>query len=122
MLSERRSLLNSLIRPDARRWDLLIACVLPEATELMFTVRADRQGRAYELSDVVEKAKAKVGREIIKKSGERFSPFYQESFDRIVRDEAELEEKWTSILESPVIAELVEDPEGYDSLFVPDAG
>lgn len=115
---ERRSLLRALVKPDARKWDLLIACVLPEITELMFVVRERPTGEPYELSDIVEKAKAKVGRDIIKKSGERYAPFYAESYDRIIRDEGELEDRWSAILESPVAAELVEDPEDYDSLYV----
>ncbi len=118
---ERRALLRALIKPDGRRWDLLIVCVLPEITELIFTVRDAPTGEAYELSDVVEKAKAKAGREIVKKTGERFPPFFNESFDRILRDDAELEEYWQKIFDSPVKLELVEDPEAYDSLWVANA-
>ncbi|MEA2553536.1 MAG: hypothetical protein QOJ65_1712 [Fimbriimonadaceae bacterium] len=117
--AERRYLLQALVRPDARRWDLLIACVLPEATELMFVVRDAPSGQPYELSNIVEKAKAKVGRLIIKNTGEKYPPFYAESYDRILRDQAELEERWQAILESPVSAELAEDPEDYEGLYVP---
>jgi hypothetical protein len=119
--AERRHLLAALTRPDGSKWDLLIACVLPEVTELLFSVREGRDGRPYELSGIVEKAKAKVGRLIMKNTGERYSPFYTESYDRIVRDEIELEERWNAILESPVTAELAEDPEEYEALFVRDA-
>ena len=66
----------------------------------------------------MEKAKSKTGREIIRNTGERYSPFFNESYDRILRDAAELEVKWGLILESPVTAELVEDPEDYDALYV----
>ena len=116
--AERALLLKQLMRPDSRQWDLVIACVLPEATELIFVVRQKLSGEVYELSDIVEKAKAKTGREIIRNTGERYSPFYGESYDRIIRDPAELEDRWTSILESPVNAELVEDPEEWDALYV----
>lgn len=115
---ERQLLLNALLRPEGRKWSLTIVCVLPSATELMFTVNERADGAPYELAEIVEKAKTKAGRLIIKKNGERFPPFYAESFDRIVRDEAELEERWNSILESPVAAELAEDPEEYASLWV----
>jgi hypothetical protein len=111
-------LLRALIKPDGRRWDLLILCVLPNQTELVFKVGDSPSGGKYELSDIVEKAKAKVGRQIIKKTEERYPPFYNESFDRIIRDEAELEEKWLEIFDSPVANELVEDPEAYDGLWV----
>lgn len=119
--AERRMLLRALIKPDGRRWDLLIVCVLPEETELIFTVREAPTGAPYELSDVVEKAKQKVGRAIAKKTEERYPPFYNESYDRILRDEAELEDRWQAIFDSPVANELVEDPEDYDALWVADA-
>ncbi len=120
--SERRSLLRALLQPDGRKWDLLIVVVLPERTELLFKVReAMATGRPYELSDVVEKAKTKVGRQIVKKTEERWPPFYEESYDRIVRDEAELEERWQAIFDAPVEEELAESPEDYDGLWVADA-
>lgn len=115
---ERTILLRRLLKPEGRKWDLAVLCVLPETTELMFTVREDQEGSPLELSEILEPAKRKAGAEIIKKSGERFSPFYTESFDRIVRDDAEFEERWLSILESPEKAELVEDAEEYEWLWV----
>lgn len=119
--SERRMLLRALMKPEGRKWNLLILCVLPGNTELLFTIHEAPTGEPYELSDIVEKAKTKVGRQIIKKSEERYPPFYNESYDRIIRDDSELEERWTAILESPVKYELVEDPEDYDSLWVAEA-
>lgn len=115
---ERQLLLRALLRPEGRRWDLLIICVLPGETNLMFNIREAPTGAPYELSEIVEKAKTKVGRQIIKKSEERFPPFYNESYDRIVRDDAELEERWQEIFDSPVKFELAEDPEEYQTLWV----
>lgn len=99
----------------------MILCVLPEVTEMMFSVRQSPDGEPYELSDILEKAKLKAGKQIIAKSGERFPPFYTESYDRIVRDEGEIEERWQAIFDSPVRLELVEDSDAYAYLFVADA-
>ena len=119
---ERRALLRALLKPDGRKWDLTIVVVLPERTELMFTVlEAPATGRPYELSDIVEKAKTKVGRGIVKRTDERYPPFYEESYDRIVRDEAEFEERWQAIFDAPVAEELAEASEDYDGLWVADA-
>jgi hypothetical protein len=104
-------LFRYLLRPDGKKWDLTILCVLPATTELVFEVHEAPTGRPYELSDIVEKVKLKVGRLIIKKSGERFPPFYSESYDRIVRDDAELEEHWNRIFQSP-------NDDEYDCLWV----
>ncbi len=101
-----------------RKLDLMMACILPEVTEMLFTVMEGRDGEAYELSDVVEKAKVKAGRLIIKASGERYPPFFTESYDRIVRDEVELDERWNAIFDSPLKVELCEDPEDYETLWV----
>lgn len=117
---ERLLLLRALLKPEGKRWDLMILVVLPETTELIFTVREAPTGAPYELSEIVEKAKTKAGKLIIKASGERFPPFYGESFDRILRDESELEERWNAIFQSPVDFELAESPEDYDTLFVAD--
>ena len=62
---ERRTLLRALIKPYGRRWDLMIVCVLPESTDLILTVREAPTGEAYELSDVVEKAKTKASSEMM---------------------------------------------------------
>jgi len=113
---ERNRLLYNLKKADGKKWDLIIACVLPNQTELMFRV-----GDGNELSDIVEKAKTRAGKEIVKKSGERWPPFYDESYDHIIRDDAEFEEFWTKILESPVDNELADDPGDYADLYVADA-
>ena len=116
--SECQLLLKCLLKPDGRQWDLLIVAVLPEATELMFKVHDAPTGQPYELANIVEKAKTKAGKLIIKKSEERWPPFYNESYDRIVRDDVELEERWLTILDSPVTAELCQDPEEWAGLYV----
>ena len=115
---ERNLLLRSLLRAEGRKFEMQIVCVLPEVTELIFTVMPDPSGEPYELADIVEKAKSKAGKLIIKKSRERFPPFYTESYDRILRDDSEFEEFWQRIFDSPVTLELVEDPEEYDDLWI----
>lgn len=116
--AERRLLLGNLLKPLGKQWDVLILCVLPEKTELIFKVLESPKGEVYELSDIVEKAKARTAKEIQKRTDERFSPFYGESYDRILRDDAELQTFWDAIIESPVQLELVEDPEEYETLWV----
>ncbi len=112
-------LFAALVKPQGRRWDLELLCVLPEKTELVARVAESPSGTAYELSDIVEKAKTKAGKAVIKRSGERFPPFYSESYDRIVRDESEMAGIWESILGSPVSEGLCEDPEEYRFLWAP---
>lgn len=118
---ERVALFRALMKPEGRKWDLTVLCVLPDITELVFRVHEAPTGRPYELSEIVEKSKAKAAKAIMKKTGERYSPFYSESYDRIIRDDGELEEHWQRIVFAPVTAELAEDPEEYRTLWVADA-
>ncbi|MDX2065635.1 MAG: hypothetical protein SFX74_07840 [Fimbriimonadaceae bacterium] len=116
--SERDILFREVRKTEMRYLETDIVVVLPESTSLIFRVKTDRDGRPAELSDAIEKAKTRAGKRIIKVTGERFPPFYEESFDRILRDELEYEAFWSEILESPVAAELVESPEDYGTLYV----
>jgi len=118
---ERVILFKDLLKPDGRKWNVDILCVLPEQTDLLFRVESDREGRPYELSDIVEKAKTKAGKRIMKLTEERYPPFYTESFDRIVRDESEEGMLFEVILAGPVDHELCEDPEDYRTLWVANA-
>lgn len=118
---ERGELFKQLLRMQGRRVSYAILCVRPEASEMLFTVEEGPAGEPYELSDLVEKAKGRAGKVIIKASGERWAPFYGESYDRIVRDEEELEATWGSILGSVVEGGWAEDPEEWETLFVPGA-
>lgn len=111
--AERDLLFFNLRKPDGRRWKLVACVVLPETTEVIFEMAEEG-----ELSDILEKAKARAGKAIIKASGERFPPFYQESYDRIIRDDVELTERLEAMIASPVTAELVNDPEEFGCLYV----
>jgi hypothetical protein len=120
-LPECELLMRSLLKAEGRQAEILILCVLPGQTELLMRVQSGTDGQPFELSELIEKGKHRAGKAIIKKSGERFPPFYTESYDRIVRDDAEFEERWQAILESPVSAELSAEPEEYLALWVPNS-
>jgi hypothetical protein len=117
-MSEVGQLFRALTLPEGSRWSLLVLCVLPSQTELIFTVREAANGKPYELSQIVERAKSKVGKAIVKRTNERFPPFYNESYDRIVRYEVELDQRLRDILASPVNAGLAESPVEYPGLWV----
>jgi hypothetical protein len=118
---ERGAVLEEVRRSDAKRWDVTAALVLPEITRLLVRAREDPRGGDYELSEIVERAKNRAGKAIVKKSGERFPPFFNESYDRIPRDEAEVEEIFLDLLAAPEREGLADDPESYPFLWVPEA-
>jgi len=90
---ECHELFVTLLRAERKGVDYLCLCVLPSHTDALARVVGDN-----ELSDVVEKAKVKAGKAIIKRSGERFPPFGGESYDRIMRDDEELETVFVSVV------------------------
>ena len=114
---ECRVLFAHLMRAQRSRLDYMVLVVVPEKTEMIFQVKKDSEGQEYELSDVIEKAKTKAGRQIIKASGEKWPPYSMESYDRILRDDAEVEEFATRIVKAPEEAGLCEISEEYDCLF-----
>jgi hypothetical protein len=96
--TERSLLLDALLKAAGRKLEYLAIGVRPDRSELLFRVLDDSSGKPYELSKVVEAAKRKAGAKLIKGTSERFPPFWNESYDRIVRDDAELEERWEAIV------------------------
>jgi len=99
--SERHVLFSQILRGEGRQLDLLVLCVMPKESEMIFEVGTDA-----EFSDFIEKAKTKAAKKIMKVTGERFPPLYNESFDRIVRDDDEFEERWMEIVHRPEEQEL----------------
>jgi hypothetical protein len=93
---ERETLFRALLK-GTRRLDVLILGVYPEGTELLARP-IPQEGVEAELSDEIEKAKKKAAKEILKRSGERLPPYGAESFDRIMRDEEELQTHFDAVL------------------------
>lgn len=110
---ERSHLFRSLLTIDGKKWSLLVLCVLPEATEMMLVLN-DNQS---ELSKIIEKAKGSADKKIRKKTNERFPVLYEESYDRIVRDDTEREERFMAILESPQATGLLDESDEFETLY-----
>lgn len=119
---DRADLFRNILKLDGRKWSLLALTVLPDRTEMLVSVEDDANGVPYELSDLVEKAKTAASKAILKRTEERFPPFYGESYDHIVRDEEERETFYDALIDGAVAAELAEIPEDYPTLYVRDAG
>ncbi len=115
---EQVALFQSLFRRGANQRELLALVVMPEYSEMIFSMRENLDGKAKEFSKFVEQAKNATAKRIMKSTGERYSPFYFESFDRIVRDESELGEKLQAMTEAPYLAGLVEEGRDFATMYV----
>lgn len=119
--AERCLLLQTFLRSGSRKLDIDAACVMQEETSLVFRAQQTGKGTPYEISKVVEPVKRKVGAKIIDNTGERWSPFWEESFDRIIRDESEYEEKMAEIEEAAFAESASQDDSDCGWLYLREA-
>lgn len=117
LAAERILLLQAFLRSGSRKLDVDAACVLPEETILVFRAVQSGKDQPYEISKVVEPVKRKVGAKIIANTGERWSPFWEESFDRIIRDESEYGERIGEIEEAAFSVSGSEEESEYGWLY-----
>ncbi len=117
---EQQTLFRALLI-GTRRLEVVVLAVFPDRTECLGRPIADDEGYEAELSDEIEKAKRRAAKAIVKRSGERFPPFGSESFDRIMRDEMELQTYFDAIIERPEREGWTTEAEEYEWLFVADS-
>ncbi|HMB25148.1 MAG TPA: transposase, partial [Anaerolineales bacterium] len=94
---------------DAKVYDLISFCIMPNHVHLIFTPQEKEKGTFYSLTEILHSLKRHTARQsnlILRRSG----PFWQdESYDSIVRDETELERIVKYVLYNPVKAGLVKE-------------
>ena len=94
-------------------YSLLGAVVMPDHAHLVLTPNPD-----VNLSRITKGIKGVTAR-LVNVMRKATGPFWQdESWDRIIRDQDELSEKLTCIVNNPVRAGLVEDGWDYEALFI----
>jgi REP element-mobilizing transposase RayT len=119
---DRTMTLNAIRHWDALRWELHSTVVMPDHVHVlaqMLPLEPDNPvcQLSWNLSELLKSVKGFSSRSINNRKG-RIGSFWQdESFDRIVRDGAEFEEKWNYIRNNPVKSGLVERPEEYEWLY-----
>jgi REP element-mobilizing transposase RayT len=98
---------------DARVYDLISFCVMPNHVHLICTPLEKEKDRFYSLTEILHSLKRHTAREankILQRSG----AFWQdESYDHIIRDEAELERIIKYVLYNPVKANLVKEQKDW---------
>ena len=92
---------------------LLAVQVMPDHVHLLL-----QPFPGYLLSRIMKGMKGTLARKLNKLRGTNGSVWRDESFDRIVRDQAELEEKLRYMFLNPVKAGLTDDPDSYAGWFI----
>jgi putative transposase len=105
---------ESLHYRDGQVYDLDAFCVMPNHVHLVFTPLSKMDGTHHALAAITHSLKRHTARQA-NLLLEREGSFWQhESYDHVVRDEAERERIVTYVLNNPVKAELVERWEEWE--------
>jgi REP element-mobilizing transposase RayT len=111
-------LVRSAILHDAgKKHALHLGVIMPDHVHLLIQPLEKSLGIWFDLAEVMRSIKGVSARAVNRHCGLSGRVWQAESYDRIVRDEAEYGEKWNYILQNPVRAGLVDSPEQY-ALFV----
>jgi REP element-mobilizing transposase RayT len=109
---------------DSRKIDLHAAVVMPDHVHLLLQSRPVEgkdmhlQGDAtFDLTEILHSIKSFSAHEITKRNRCKGAVWQHESYDRIVRDNEEFEEKRTYIANNAVIKGLAKRPEAYPWLW-----
>jgi len=103
--SERDIVLRSAVRGHQRgQYELYVACVMPDHVHLLFEPQIksdDRKMVFWSLSEILHGIKSSTAHYINKANGKRGSVWEKESFDRLIRSETDLPEKFAYICRNP---------------------
>jgi REP element-mobilizing transposase RayT len=109
---ERQVVLHHLRSGDPKFYTLIAAVVMPDHVHLLV-----KPNDGIDLSRVMKGSKGVSGRKINKLRGAHGNLWQDESYDRIVRDQEELDEKLQYMLMNPVKEGLVEEGWEYDGWY-----
>ncbi|WP_028457510.1 transposase [Chloroflexus sp. Y-396-1] len=116
--------MDEIRRLDGSHYDLLACCIMPNHVHLLVDMARgddanhDKTGHPSVLSQALHLLKGSTARYTNQKLG-RSGKFWQdESYDHVVRDEAELERIFWYIVNNPVKAGLVSDWQDWPYTYV----
>ena len=123
--AERDITLQTILRDADKKYELYAACVMPDHVHLLVEPRIetdDVEGSPvfYALSDILQTLKSVSSHRINKFAGAKGQRVWEsESFDRVIRSERDLEEKFHYICRNPWDSGVAEADEEYAWLWTP---
>jgi len=126
--AERDIVLESILYAHThRQYQLFAACVMPDHVHLLFEPQIkeqDKEGKSvfYPLGEILHGIKSTTAHKINKAAKVTgVHVWEEESFDRLIRDDSDLEEKFHYICRNPWDNGVVPLTENYPWLWTPDA-
>ena len=116
-----------LFMHEQRRYELYAACVMPDHVHLLFEPQIkeeDKEGKPvfWPLSEILHSIKSFTAHEINKAQQTKGNSVWEkESFDRILRGDADMEEKFHYICRNPWDSGAAKQEENYPWLWTPNA-
>jgi hypothetical protein len=121
LTAEERAITKSaILSAHERLWRMHMLTVMPTHAHVLATPLQQSPGKWYSLSMILQRVKGGSAYQINAHRHSQEQIWQCESFDRIVRDEAEYVEKATYILNNAVKAGFVEDGWEYDGFWCQD--
>lgn len=114
---ERAIVAEGILFWHSAKWRVHTFTVMPDHVHLLATPCATRSGQWHALSPILHSVKSYPANTINQYRGTRGRLWQTESFDRIVRDAAEFDEKARYILNNAVKADLIADGWLYDGFW-----
>ncbi len=114
---EKTIILKSLLYWDEVKWTVHAAVVMPNHVHVIAQPLFLPDGGTVNLSAIIRSVKTFSARTINAQRGIRGTLWQDERYDRIIRDEGELLQKWQYLRHNPVEKGLVVCPEEYPWLY-----
>ncbi|MEO6870770.1 MAG: DEAD/DEAH box helicase [Chthoniobacterales bacterium] len=122
--ASRQAVLDCVLHRRERRYELYAACVMPDHVHLLIepgmeNTGADGEAKFFPLTEILHTIKSFTAHTINRLEKTRGPVWVQESFDRLVRSERDLQEKFDYITRNPWDAGIVPATESYPFVWWP---
>ena len=123
---ERDIVLQSVVHgAEDNQYELYVACVMPDHVHLLFEPQVKEQNSSGEtnfwsLTEILQGIKSTSAHRINKAAAAQGPVWEKESFDRLIRSERDLQEKFHYIARNPWDAGIVRQNEDYVWLWTPE--
>lgn len=123
--AERSLIMDCILHWRKRRYELYAACVMPDHAHLLIEPSIetwDKNNNAvfHSLTQILHTIKSFTAHEINKLTKDTGNLWEPESFDRMIRSESDLQEKFLYIVNNPLKAGIVSEGEAYPWCWTPD--
>jgi RecG-like helicase/REP element-mobilizing transposase RayT len=116
--------IESIRRWDGRRYELFAACVMPDHVHILIEPMVERQNKSgnsifFSLSKILRSIKSFTANRINKIEKVNEPVWELESFDRMIRSESDLQEKFEYITRNPWDAGIAKPTDDYPWVWYP---